>query len=253
MRFLVVGEVCTDVFVYGRCTRLSPEAPVPVFQPIGETRNRGMAGNVSDNLRALVRRSGESHEVIEWLSNEGGIVKTRYVDKRSNHIFLRVDVDDLGEPFHLSPHFCDAIHGSDVIVVSDYDKGYLSKSDLLTIASQRRDGCIILLDTKKTLDDRLVAAFDYIKLNEHEADRSKDIVSHNQNKIIVTLGGRGARLSGMEYLVDEVETIDVSGAGDTFLASFAFRKAVTGDSVEAVKFANEMASTVVRKRGVTTI
>ena len=49
-KVLVIGEKCLDRFVYGECLRLSPEAPVPVFRPIYETTNLGMAANVVANL-----------------------------------------------------------------------------------------------------------------------------------------------------------------------------------------------------------
>ena len=45
-KILVIGELCIDKFVYGEVKRLSPEAPVPVFNPIVTEENRGMAGNV---------------------------------------------------------------------------------------------------------------------------------------------------------------------------------------------------------------
>ena len=53
MKMLVVGDSCTDVFVYGDIKRLSPEAPVPVFNPIKEKSNGGMAKNVVNNVEAL--------------------------------------------------------------------------------------------------------------------------------------------------------------------------------------------------------
>ena len=48
-KVLVVGDSCTDVFIYGIIERVSPEAPVPVFNPIKETSNGGMASNVELN------------------------------------------------------------------------------------------------------------------------------------------------------------------------------------------------------------
>ena len=53
MKILVVGDSCKDVFIYGDITRLTPEAPVPVFNPLRETENDGMARNVSSNVEAL--------------------------------------------------------------------------------------------------------------------------------------------------------------------------------------------------------
>ena len=85
MKILVIGDSCTDVFVYGSCTRLCPEAPIPVFNPSKTITNQGMAGNVVENLRALgVRKT-------ELITNTEQIVKTRYVETKSNQMLLRVD------------------------------------------------------------------------------------------------------------------------------------------------------------------
>ena len=52
-KVLVIGEVCTDKFVYCDIKRLSPEAPVPVLNPIKTVKNQGMAGNTISNIKAL--------------------------------------------------------------------------------------------------------------------------------------------------------------------------------------------------------
>ena len=53
MKILVVGDSCTDVFIYGAIERICPEAPVPIFKPTHQTENGGMAKNVVANLEAL--------------------------------------------------------------------------------------------------------------------------------------------------------------------------------------------------------
>ena len=52
-KVLVIGDSCTDIFVYGDIKRVCPEAPVPVFNPTHQTENDGMAKNVVRNLEAL--------------------------------------------------------------------------------------------------------------------------------------------------------------------------------------------------------
>ena len=52
-KILVIGELCIDKFVYGDVKRLSPEAPVPVFNPVNTVENKGMAGNVVENIEVL--------------------------------------------------------------------------------------------------------------------------------------------------------------------------------------------------------
>ncbi len=73
MKILVIGDSCTDVFVYGQIDRLCPEAPVPIFQPVSQKQNGGMARNVKNNLVAL----GADVHII---SNDNGMKKVRYVD-----------------------------------------------------------------------------------------------------------------------------------------------------------------------------
>jgi D-beta-D-heptose 7-phosphate kinase/D-beta-D-heptose 1-phosphate adenosyltransferase len=70
---VVIGDTCTDRFVYGYSERLAPEAPVPVFNPINETTNPGMSGNVVRNIESL---GGNAFLV----SNKITPIKTRYVD-----------------------------------------------------------------------------------------------------------------------------------------------------------------------------
>ena len=73
MKILVIGDSCVDNFVYCDISRLCPEAPVPVLQPINTVTNAGVAGNVVRNLIALGAE-------VELITNEINIRKTRYVD-----------------------------------------------------------------------------------------------------------------------------------------------------------------------------
>ena len=59
MKVLLLGDSCEDEYIYGNCDRLSPEAPIPVFNPSKTITNQGMAGNVVENLRALGVRKTE--------------------------------------------------------------------------------------------------------------------------------------------------------------------------------------------------
>ena len=63
MKILVVGDSCKDVFIYGDIIRLAPEAPVPVFNPLRNTENEGMAKNVSKNIESL--------DSTVWSSSDG--------------------------------------------------------------------------------------------------------------------------------------------------------------------------------------
>ena len=84
---LFIGEICDDIFVYGKCDRICPEAPVPVFTPRRETQNVGMAGNVANNLRALGER-------VQSQYNQSRIEKKRIVDEKTNQMLVRIDSND---------------------------------------------------------------------------------------------------------------------------------------------------------------
>ena len=83
MKILVVGDSCKDVFVYGDITRLTPEAPVPVFNPLRTTENDGMARNVSNNVEAL-------DVGIHTITNPNSIKKVRYVSQSRSTLTLPV-------------------------------------------------------------------------------------------------------------------------------------------------------------------
>ena len=124
-KILIIGELCTDVYVYGDVNRLSPEAPIPVINPVRYVRNSGMAGNVYQNIISLVDNS----EVIHWSQSED-ITKTRYVHEKSNQMLLRVDEGELNpvSPLtFLSDDMLQTIRNSDLIIISDYNKGYLTE------------------------------------------------------------------------------------------------------------------------------
>ena len=98
IKILVIGEECDDVFIYWKIDRLSPEALVPVFQPIETKINRGMSGNVVDNLLSL-----HNELLITHWKQSNKITKTRLVESKSNHMVVRIDegestpMDSLGK------------------------------------------------------------------------------------------------------------------------------------------------------------
>jgi len=247
---LVIGEDCTDVFEYGTCTRLNPEAPTPVFVSDRLVQNRGMAGNVYTNLTRICPISWQ----IEFFHQPAGdIVKHRFVDTASNYIILRVDKDGPLDSFRLTPDVISMIHDADIVVVSDYNKGFLSKEDLLDIACIAK---VSFIDTKKPLG-KWAEEFDYIKINKKEfanPEHDKDFINSNLDKIIVTKGEEGADLGKIKVMqTKRVEVKDVSGAGDTFLAGLVAKYAKTGDILESIKFANQCAGEAVSHKGVVSV
>jgi len=245
MKILVIGESCKDIFVYGDCNRLSPEAPVPVMIPIEVRGNLGMSGNVVKNINAL----DIEVEVIHWYQKEL-ITKTRYVEKKSNHMFLRIDEGETSiEPFEFNISKANVIKNVDGVIISDYDKGFLSNEVLKQITDNAK---FSIIDSKRKMESNLINCFDFIKLNESEFSRC-NMNSQDLKKILVTLGSKGAKYIDTIYQSpDPKETIDVSGAGDTFTASFTLNYLKTKNIEESIIFANKMSSIVVSKRGVAT-
>ena len=242
-KVLVIGDSCTDIFIYGEIERISPEAPVPVFKPISKTENGGMAKNVFYNLKAL-------DIDVDIITNDNDIKKIRYVDHRSNQMVLRVDEHD----------YCNKVndvdlvqlHKYDIIVISDYCKGFLSEEDIEFICSTYKN---IFIDTKKMLGEWVKKA-KFIKINHLEHQKNFEIIPNYpelEDKLIVTKGKDGCIFKGKSFPTNEVTVKDVSGAGDTFLAGLVCEYIKSSDIEKSIKFAQDCTTKVVQKHGVTTI
>jgi D-beta-D-heptose 7-phosphate kinase/D-beta-D-heptose 1-phosphate adenosyltransferase len=242
-KILIIGESCVDQFVYCNANRLSPEAPVPVLNPIYTTENLGMAGNVYENVCALDMEAN-----VTLCYQDEDIIKRRYIDNKSNHMFPRVDTgEDNITPFDYSDNITQQIKEADLVIVSDYNKGFLDNNMLWDIGHLAK---LSILDTKRKLTQDVANKYSFIKLNETEAKNNSNIDHKN---VITTLGSKGAYYNGMLYSQpNPQQTIDVSGAGDTFVAAFAIKFLETFEEGTSIDYANEMASIVVSKRGVVT-
>lgn len=247
MKILVIGDRCVDKYVYTNSTRLSPEAPVPVLTPVKTVSNSGMAGNVWENLVAL-------GATVDIVSNTSYITKTRFVDEHTNQMFIRFDENDVSEEIGDRLHNI-TLDDYDAIVISDYNKGFLSENDIFYITSNHN---LTFMDTKKKLGSWALGTT-YIKLNAHEyANSDLESMSNVQRdilneKLIVTLGRDGCEFNGNLYPVGPVEIKDLSGAGDTFIAGLVVKYLETKNIDEALTFANKCSTIVVQKRGVCTI
>ncbi len=241
-KILVIGEKCLDRFMYCDVSRFSPEAPVPVLNPIEIVENDGMAGNVVRNILAMKSDSLVSH----WYQDEI-ITKTRFVEKKSNHMFLRLDDGETNiSKVELIDERIEELSNFNIVIVSDYDKGFMTNDDLLTIGKNSK---MSILDSKRKLSKEIVNSFTFVKLNEKESLQNSDLLECKN--ILVTLGSKGTKFNEEVYpSPNPQETIDVSGAGDTFTSAFILKYLETGDIKTSIIYANEMSSIVVSKRGV---
>lgn len=238
-RILVIGETCRDVFVYCDANRLCPEAPVPVLNISDQRENPGMAGNVRRNIESL------SGKVVDITTNTNWyeIAKTRYVHKESNHMFFRVDTTQLIPRINLK----ELDFNYDLIVISDYNKGFLLEEDIKYICSNHNN---VFIDTKKILGNWIKDAR-FIKINDYEYRNSKSYLTEDiEKKIIHTMGGLGCDFAGKRYSTKKVEVKDLSGAGDTFMAALVVKFIETDDVIISIKYANQCASKVVSQKGV---
>jgi D-beta-D-heptose 7-phosphate kinase/D-beta-D-heptose 1-phosphate adenosyltransferase len=231
---LLVGDSCTDVYNIGTIDRLSPEAPVPVVKIVETFSLPGMSANVHLNLKNL-------NIDADFVHNDTPITKTRFIDKRSGQHLLRVDSEDDIVPWSGRTPF--PIDTYDAVIISDYNKGFLSYEDIEKIISSAK--CPVFVDTKKTDVKRFQGA--WVKINELEYSRLKSECSG----LIVTLGDRGAKVPHHEIHcpTESVEVMDVCGCGDTFLAALAVQYLYTKDIEKSIIFANAAAGITVQHRG----
>ena len=231
-KVLLIGDSCEDEYIYGRCERISPEAPVPVLNFSKIEIKAGMASNVCLNLQVF----GID---ITFLTNSERIVKTRFIDEKSNQQVLRVDNEEKIKPL-LLPIFTDNF---DAVVISDYNKGYLSESKLLEIVKTSK--CPVFIDSKKTFLPNNENCF--VKINEHEY-QNLDKSCHIDN-LIVTKGSEGCIFNGILYPSEPVNVYDVVGAGDTFLSTLVYGYLNYNNIELAIKLANKAAGIAVQHYG----
>ena len=255
MKILVVGDSCKDVFRYGDITRLTPEAPVPVFNPLRETENDGMARNVSNNVEAL-------NVGIHTITNPNSIRKVRYVDDKSNQLVLRVDEHDYCD--RIDDMILTMIQGNecyipmtgkvkvDAIIISDYCKGFLWEEDIKFICENNDN---VFVDTKKKLGE-WVENCTYLKINSLEYENNEEFLNEYyviMDKTIVTKGNEGCLFQGKIYPTEDVQVKDISGAGDTFIAGLVVKYLKSNDIEKAIDFAQKCTKIVVQKHGVSTV
>ena len=231
MKVLLLGDSCEDEYIYGRCTRLSPEAPVPVLDYAKIQTKSGMAGNVCLNLQSFGLD-------ITFLTNTEHLVKTRFIDEKSNQQILRVDNETRVKPL-LVPV---STASFDAVVISDYDKGYLSTEKIFEIVEGT--SCPVFIDSKKSILPNKDNCF--IKINDVEYEKLDD---YNIDNLIVTKGSEGCIYNNTLYPAEKVNVYDVVGAGDTFLAALVYGYITTNNIDESLMLGNRAAGIAVQQPG----
>jgi D-beta-D-heptose 7-phosphate kinase/D-beta-D-heptose 1-phosphate adenosyltransferase len=233
---LLIGESCVDEYHYGKCTRISPEAPVPVLDFVRKEIKDGMAANVRQNLLSF------GMDVDFKTNNPKLIKKIRYVDESSGQSLLREDIEEKIESINLSEI---DNKNYDAIVISDYNKGLFFKRDELLLFLKNFSGPKFVDSKSKDL-----SCFEdcIIKINKSEFERAVKFPKNYE--LIVTQGNAGARWNNKIIPAPKVEVFDVTGAGDVFLASMCASYLINNNIEQSIKKSIYLASKSVEHRGV---
>lgn len=286
LKIACVGDLMLDRYVYGEVSRISPEAPIPVLRARRTVAMLGGVGNVARNVAALGGLAklgavaGEDaagaelrdlvsaeHRISDFISRPIGaatIVKTRFV--AAGQQLLRLDDD--AAPVSISES--DAFSGASAILLSDYAKGVISDDLIGTArAAAKANSAPIIVDPKGR-DFARYGAVDVIKPNaselagatglpvdtdaEIEAALAALLAQTTARAIIVTRAGKGMSLARRDGPVRHFpgrarEVFDVSGAGDTVLASLGLALGAGASLETAVQFAILASGVVVGKSG----
>ena len=229
LKVLLIGDSCTDEYVYGFCERLNPEAPVPILKFNRKETKKGMAWNVRENIESFGIE-------VYMITNQETITKTRYIDEKYNQQILRVD----NEP-DLKPMNYDLPDGHfDALVISDYDKGFLSNEKVFELV-EWFDGPVFI-DSKKT---KLPKESCFVKINDLEFSK----LDNPADNLIITRGSKGAEYQDKLYPGEKVDIFDAVGAGDTFLSALVYFYLKCGKIEEAIPYANKAAAIAVSNFG----
>ena len=302
---LVLGDVMIDHFLVGRVDRISPEAPVPIVRFDHDDYRIGGAANVANNVGALggratlvgvVGQDETSERLMTALRtasiDSAGIAavasrpttrKLRIVTARNQQV-ARVDFEsdrelDEGERQALRPRLAAAARAADVIVVSDYLKGVVTREIMSDTLAIGRDRQIPVLVDPKIPHLEYYAGCSLLTPNDHEAavathrttrtdDETRIAAAALRSRVgcesvLITRGERGMWLldgSNRQAAPEEAilpavarEVSDVTGAGDTVIATMALGLAAGATLAESAMLANQAAGLAVARFGPATV
>jgi rfaE bifunctional protein kinase chain/domain len=289
---LVVGDVMLDRYWFGDSDRISPEAPVPVVQVSKVDERLGGAANVARNVAALganttilgVVGEDEAGNRIHELLKQSGVnsqlevdpkvpttVKLRVIARQQQ--LIRLDFEETPSQTALEQklvRFEKALGTADVLVLSDYGKGALSQVAAM-IEYARAQNKVILVDPKGEDYEKYRGAT-VITPNRSELRQvvgrwaDEDDLTRRAQDLRRSLGIQALLLTrseeGMSLFTDQGvshvraqarEVFDVSGAGDTVIATLAVALAAQWPLDRAMALANRAGGIVVGKLGTATV
>lgn len=299
VKVLVVGDVMLDRYHWGTVTRVSPEAPVPVVAHESTTLAAGGAANVAVNVAGLgaqpfligimgdddeatmlpdvLAASGISEAALFSFPGRKTTVKTRIV--AHNQQIVRLDQETITE---LSPDEYSLVIGKlkevietiDVVLLSDYGKGFLTPPLLATlIATAKEQGRKVLVDPKgkdyskyagaSLLTPNLRETAEACNLELHSGrliETARDRLLHGLglDALLITQGEHGMTilengLAPVQLEATARNVYDVTGAGDTAIAALAVALGSGMELPMAARIANAAAGLVVERIGTTPV
>lgn len=290
---LIVGDVMLDQYFEGQTQRISPEAPVPILKVSNQFNRPGGAANVALNIAALGRKvtllafvgRDLAAETLLGELESGGvscrfikadrartIVKLRALSMRQQ--MLRMDFED---SFDSEDHnsfeqqFGAMLEDHNLVVFSDYGKGTLRNvTRLIALANAEEKLCLV--DPKGSdfskyrgasivtpnFSEFTAVVGDVLDDDELRIQAQKLIEKNGLNSVIVTRGEKGMSLidaDGAFYSLpaEAREVFDVTGAGDTVIATLAAALSADLSLRDAMRFANSAAAIAVSRKGTTAV
>jgi D-beta-D-heptose 7-phosphate kinase/D-beta-D-heptose 1-phosphate adenosyltransferase len=298
-RVLILGDAIIDEYLSGDCSRLSPEAPVPVLRVTASRQTLGGAANTAANVASLggcarlvsVTGPDTAGEQLAALCRETGIDFVPVADRRptprkariigQHQQLVRLDfeesqpIDENAEERVLAL-LDDYLPDCDVVVMSDYAKGFLTNRICESvITGAHRLGKEVIVDPRPQ-HARFYQHADYLTPNWKESQgllgwpeenatptridhTARALTSLLDTNLLLTLGAQGMAFFGKDGAeqfaipTDAREVFDVSGAGDTVVATFALARGAGASHRDAVTLANRAAGIVVGKFGTATV
>ena len=298
IRALVIGDLMIDEYLWGRVERISPEAPVPIVAVERENHALGGAGNVINNLTAMGAQvfaigtagTGKTGQMIFQKLEELGVpihgiisephrpttLKTRII--ASNQQVLRIDKEvrrpiSAGTLKRLVDIVRSQINQVDLIIISDYDKGLVTRELVRDTVDLARVHGVLTLADPKSLRFEKYARVSVLTPNQKEAALAANMEITSQ-KDLLDAGNRIMAAAGLEKLVITCgkdgmvlfetgtpprfiaskarQVFDVSGAGDTVISLLGLGMASGASFFDSAVLANAAAGIVVGKVGTAT-
>ncbi len=292
-KVLVVGDVMLDSYYYGSASRISPEAPVPVVKVDQKESRPGGAANVALNISSLgaqctligyVGVDRESTVLMNSLTTKN--VSCRFVPVQNfptitklrvlsrNQQLIRLDFEqgfNEVDPAPLFATFEECLDDCDVVILSDYGKGVLAYAQTF-IKLARKKNKPVLIDPKGTDFERYSGATLLTpNMSEFEAVAGKTCSEKELSnaaysmlnrfgfdKLLITRSEQGMSLFSpdepeLHLPTNAREVYDVTGAGDTVIATLGASFAAGVSLKDSCRLANVAAGIVVGKLGTSTV